>query len=132
MAAALLAVFAALAGACGSDGGGGTGGAGGTGEPVACDPLGGAPNEGDACASPGELCDIACSNCQMKCGDDQIWHEVCWSCPTSVPANGEPCDPCVSFGDCVYPVSTTCGTQTATASCDPMTSSWQVEIPPCP
>ena len=93
------AVVAMWVGACGSEvgGGSGTGGTGGTGgapgAPVACDPLVGEPSEGDACATPGELCDIPCSNCQMKCGDDKIWTKVCWSCPTAVPVPGDPCDP---------------------------------------
>lgn len=120
--------------ACSSDGGGdgGSSGSGGNSEPVACDTLLGKPSSGDACATVGEDCDISCSNCHYECGADLIWHEVCPICPDTVPTQGDACDPCVYTGQCVYTVSTSCGARSALANCDTMTSTWTVEVPPCP
>ncbi|MFO0762220.1 MAG: hypothetical protein U0359_37620 [Byssovorax sp.] len=112
----------------------GTGGCGGAGcgAPVACDPLAGTPAENDVCANKGELCDIACSNCQMKCSDDGLWHEDCHGCPDSAPADGDACDPCSATGECNYIVDTTCGMKPATATCDSATSTWKVVPEACP
>lgn len=136
--AASLMGLTALVGGCSSGGGGGgdgggDGGAGGSKpEPVACDPLGGKPSSGDACVMVGELCDIPCASCQFKCGDDLIWHEVCWSCPPNPPTQGDACDPCVNTGECTYPVMTPCGPDVAIITCDMMTSMWDVSTPGCP
>jgi hypothetical protein len=117
----------------GAGGTGGTGGCGGScGEPVACDPLAGTPSENDICATLGELCDIACSPCQMKCGQDGKWHEECFGCPDSAPKEGDPCDPCVATAECNYQVETTCGFQPAIATCDAAASKWKLAVEACP
>lgn len=92
--AALLVCATALAGGCGSDGGGAGGSEGGGppgtgGEPpgpVECDYWGDTwPEEGDACAHPGDICDIPCSGCGHVCGEDHIWHYTCWTSAARAP-----------------------------------------------
>lgn len=135
-AASLLLCATALAGACGSGGsGGGSGGTGGSlPEPVECNELlGQLPDDGDRCATPGELCDVPGGTCYFACSDDLIWHEHCWTCPAVRPKAGDSCDPSVHTGDCMYPPESTCGPGSETVMlCDPATATWQdAAVVPC-
>jgi hypothetical protein len=61
-----------------------------------------------------------------ECGVDLLWHTSCWTCPGERPAAGDPCDPGMNTGDCMYPPVTTCGPGSETTlTCDVTTSSWQ-------
>ena len=90
-----------------------------------------AAQEGDVCALVGDSCSPeGCGDGDYvaTCGDDHHWHlaaassngEDCCphsaACPASLPAEGDPCDPCVGAPSCGYP--STCG-QNNTAICQP-------------
>jgi hypothetical protein len=87
---------------------------------------------GDPCATAGEWCDIACTNCVLQCGDDLHWKEECFGCPELAPAPGGACDPCVNVGACNYGIDTTCGMLAVTATCDATSQTWQFEGDTCP
>jgi hypothetical protein len=98
--------------------------------PAAKDCLSG--QDGDVCATVGETCAQSSGPCDLDglvsiCGEDHHWHfpdhvggEGCCphsaACPASLPAEGDPCDPCVGAQSCGYP--STCG-QNNTAICQP-------------
>lgn len=96
--------------------------------PVQCE-LGGGPAEGDPCEMIGELCDNP-GGCPVVCGEDLDWHDACPTCPADIPVAGDLCDPALD-APCPYTVDAACGPKPATATCDPESGAWIVEVEPC-
>jgi hypothetical protein len=106
---------------------------------------------GDVCAFPGEACMTGdeCDYEYTQCGTDHHWvvsysygdccdyccdDECCGAvpaCPSSVPNNGDYCDPCFDGPSCTFTVDPGCGPQQVTAECDTLNYRWVVSPVSC-